>query len=94
MEARLQAEAHVTQWRATVDSMLDPVLVLVPLRDTAGQICEFTFTVANAAAAVEAKGLGRETVAEGVEEDEQLRMLSEQGWQSGQGWLFGKPEPL
>jgi PAS domain S-box-containing protein/diguanylate cyclase (GGDEF)-like protein len=53
MEARLQAEAHVQQWRATVDSMLDPVLVLVPHRDTAGEIVDFTFTVANAAAAVD-----------------------------------------
>jgi PAS domain S-box-containing protein/diguanylate cyclase (GGDEF)-like protein len=40
-----------------------------------------------------AKGLGLRTIAEGVENEEQARILSEQGWEMGQGWLFGKPGP-
>src|SRR5690606_9300207 len=41
-----------------------------------------------------AQGLGLETVAEGVETHIQARLLREQGWQNGQGWLYGKAEPL
>ena len=40
-----------------------------------------------------AKGLGIGTIAEGVETVEQARILAEQGWELGQGWLFGKPAP-
>ncbi|MCB0922150.1 MAG: EAL domain-containing protein [Actinobacteria bacterium] len=41
-----------------------------------------------------AQGLGLESVAEGVETQLQMRLLREQGWQNGQGWLFGRPAPL
>lgn len=41
-----------------------------------------------------AQGLGLETVAEGVENATQERLLREQGWQSAQGWLYGKAAPL
>lgn len=37
--------------------------------------------------------LGLETIAEGVETAEQARLLSEQGWRLGQGWLYGHAEP-
>ena len=36
-----------------------------------------------------AAGLGLDTVAEGVETPQQAQLLAEQGWQMGQGWLFG-----
>lgn len=36
-----------------------------------------------------AGGLGLDTVAEGVETPQQAQLLAEQGWQMGQGWLFG-----
>lgn len=36
-----------------------------------------------------AQGLGLDTVAEGVETPQQAQMLVEQGWQMGQGLLFG-----
>ncbi|MBK9740829.1 MAG: EAL domain-containing protein [Actinobacteria bacterium] len=41
-----------------------------------------------------AQGLGLSTVAEGVETLEQAQVLAAQGWQMGQGWLFGKAAPL
>jgi PAS domain S-box-containing protein/diguanylate cyclase (GGDEF)-like protein len=41
-----------------------------------------------------AHGLGLATVAEGVETAEQAEVLAGQGWQMGQGWLYGKPVPL
>ena len=40
-----------------------------------------------------AHGLGLETIAEGVETERQWRMLQESGWEVGQGYLFGRPEP-
>lgn len=40
-----------------------------------------------------AAGLGLQTVAEGVETEEEAVMLKQQGWQMGQGWLFGRPAP-
>jgi EAL domain-containing protein (putative c-di-GMP-specific phosphodiesterase class I) len=36
-----------------------------------------------------AAGLGLDTIAEGVETRQQAQMLAEQGWQMGQGLLFG-----
>ncbi len=41
-----------------------------------------------------ADGLGLKTVAEGVETQEQANILAAQGWQLGQGWLYGKAAPL
>ncbi len=41
-----------------------------------------------------ALGLDLRTIAEGVETDEQAKILADQGWQMGQGWLYGKAEPL
>jgi EAL domain-containing protein (putative c-di-GMP-specific phosphodiesterase class I) len=41
-----------------------------------------------------AQGLGLDTIAEGVETDQQRAILSAQGWRYGQGWLFGEPAPL
>lgn len=41
-----------------------------------------------------AAGLGLQTVAEGVETQEQAAILAAQGWQCGQGWLYGKAAPL
>ena len=40
-----------------------------------------------------AAGLDLLTIAEGVETPEQAAVLAAQGWQWGQGWLFGKPGP-
>lgn len=40
------------------------------------------------------KGLGARTVAEGVETDFQLDFLRKNGCDLGQGYLFGKPEPI
>jgi EAL domain-containing protein (putative c-di-GMP-specific phosphodiesterase class I) len=37
------------------------------------------------------KALGLETIAEGIEEDAQLRMLQREGCDSGQGFLFARP---
>jgi EAL domain-containing protein (putative c-di-GMP-specific phosphodiesterase class I) len=41
-----------------------------------------------------ARGLGLGTIAEGVETAEQREVLASQGWELGQGWLFGRPTPL
>lgn len=41
-----------------------------------------------------AHGLGLGTIAEGIETAEQGRILAEQGWDRGQGWLYGRPTPL
>jgi PAS domain S-box-containing protein/diguanylate cyclase (GGDEF)-like protein len=41
-----------------------------------------------------ATGLGLDTVAEGVETDEEAAYLQAQGWTHGQGWLYGKAEPM
>jgi EAL domain-containing protein (putative c-di-GMP-specific phosphodiesterase class I) len=40
-----------------------------------------------------ARGLGLATLAEGVETPEQERILISQGWNYGQGWLYGKAAP-
>ncbi len=40
-----------------------------------------------------ARGLGLRTVAEGVETPEQAALLVAQGWEMGQGWLYGRPQP-
>jgi diguanylate cyclase (GGDEF)-like protein/PAS domain S-box-containing protein len=39
------------------------------------------------------QGLGMETCAEGVETEEQLRLLAEEGCTEVQGFLFGRPQP-
>ena len=41
-----------------------------------------------------AEGLGLETIAEGVETLLQAQVLADHGWQMGQGWLYGKPQPF
>jgi diguanylate cyclase (GGDEF)-like protein/PAS domain S-box-containing protein len=41
-----------------------------------------------------ARGLGLSTIAEGIETAEQAAMLAAQGWEVGQGWHYGKPQPL
>ncbi len=41
-----------------------------------------------------AGGLGLDTVAEGVETEEEAALLTAQGWRHGQGWLYGHPAPL
>ncbi|MBL8261242.1 MAG: EAL domain-containing protein, partial [Xanthomonadaceae bacterium] len=38
--------------------------------------------------------LGIDTIAEGIETETQRDILLEQGCQFGQGFLFGKPQPL
>ena len=38
-----------------------------------------------------AQGLGLQTIAEGVETEQQKEALIRQGWKYGQGWLFGRP---
>ena len=40
-----------------------------------------------------AEGLGLDTVAEGVETHTEERILLDQGWRYGQGWLYGKAVP-
>jgi diguanylate cyclase (GGDEF)-like protein/PAS domain S-box-containing protein len=40
-----------------------------------------------------ARGMSLSTVAEGIETEQQAAVLGEQGWQMGQGWLFGRPSP-
>jgi PAS domain S-box-containing protein/diguanylate cyclase (GGDEF)-like protein len=40
-----------------------------------------------------AHGLGLQTVVEGIETVEQAQVMAEQGWQMGQGWLYGKATP-
>ena len=47
-----------------------------------------------AAIAKLAKGLGLETIAEGVETEEQRKILMKCGWKYGQGYLFGKPQAV
>ncbi len=41
-----------------------------------------------------ARGLDLISVAEGIETEDQARLLTEQGWTHGQGYLFGRPGPL
>jgi EAL domain-containing protein (putative c-di-GMP-specific phosphodiesterase class I) len=41
-----------------------------------------------------AEGLHLESIAEGVETAEQAAILRAQGWTHGQGWLFGRPQPV
>jgi diguanylate cyclase (GGDEF)-like protein/PAS domain S-box-containing protein len=41
-----------------------------------------------------AAGLGLDTVAEGIETREEADLLASYGWVNGQGWHYGKPEPL
>ncbi len=41
-----------------------------------------------------ASGLGLESIAEGIETDEQARLVLAQGWTFGQGYLFGRPAPV
>ena len=53
VDARLDAEAYAHQWRVTVDSMLDPFVVLEAVRNDAGELYDFVFTIANAAAATD-----------------------------------------
>jgi sensor c-di-GMP phosphodiesterase-like protein len=40
-----------------------------------------------------AEGLGLDTVAEGIETEFEAGALLRQGWNLGQGWLFGRPAP-
>jgi len=40
-----------------------------------------------------AEGLSLDTVAEGVETSDVAAVLAEQGWQHGQGWLYGHARP-
>ena len=40
-----------------------------------------------------AEGLHLTSIAEGVETVEQARILRDQGWTHGQGYLFGRPQP-
>ena len=41
-----------------------------------------------------ARGLGMQTVVEGIESQEQLEALQQSGCDIGQGYLFGKPLPF
>lgn len=41
-----------------------------------------------------AQGLELDTIAEGVETETVAQILREQGWEQGQGWLYGKAAPL
>ena len=47
-----------------------------------------------AAVAGLAKGLGLDSVAEGIETPQEAAILAAQGWNHFQGWLFGRPEPI
>ncbi|MFM2437584.1 MAG: hypothetical protein RLZ55_395, partial [Actinomycetota bacterium] len=38
--------------------------------------------------------LGLTTIAEGIEDEDQARALLAAGWELGQGYLFGRPQPL
>ena len=40
-----------------------------------------------------AAGLGLDTIAEGIENAHQAELLRAAGWQHGQGFLFGRPQP-
>ncbi len=52
-----------------------------------------TRQLADALAAM-ARSLAMDTVAEGVETQQQADILNAQGWQHAQGWQFGRPTPL
>jgi EAL domain-containing protein (putative c-di-GMP-specific phosphodiesterase class I) len=41
-----------------------------------------------------ASGLGLESIAEGIETEEQARLVQVHGWTHGQGYLLGRPQPL
>jgi len=41
-----------------------------------------------------ADGLHLQSIAEGVETPEQASILLAQGWTHGQGWLYGRPQPV
>lgn len=41
-----------------------------------------------------ATGLGLDTIAEGIETQQQAAVLSSQGWRLGQGWLYGRATAL
>ena len=41
-----------------------------------------------------ANGLGLESIAEGIETEEQAQLVQAQGWSHGQGYLFDRPLPL
>lgn len=40
-----------------------------------------------------AAGLGLDTVAEGIETESQAQLVESLGWEHGQGYLFGRPDP-
>jgi diguanylate cyclase (GGDEF)-like protein/PAS domain S-box-containing protein len=41
-----------------------------------------------------AEGLHLQSIAEGVETGDQAAILREQGWTHGQGWYYGRPQPV
>ena len=41
-----------------------------------------------------AQGLGLDTIAEGVETEQEGAVLAAQGWRHGQGWRYGRARPL
>lgn len=41
-----------------------------------------------------AEGLGLHTIAEGIETQVEAMVLASQGWEGGQGWLYGRPQPF
>jgi diguanylate cyclase (GGDEF)-like protein len=41
-----------------------------------------------------AEGLHLQSIAEGVETRDQAAILREQGWTHGQGWYYGRPQPV
>lgn len=51
-----------------------------------------SFRIADGVAGL-AHGLGLQTVAEGIETPDQATRVAAAGWQWGQGWLFGHPNP-
>jgi EAL domain-containing protein (putative c-di-GMP-specific phosphodiesterase class I) len=63
--------------------------VLVQDIDTDPQAARIAETVV-----VLAHTLGLPTIAEGIERPEQAEGLAAMGCQYGQGWLFGRPQPL